>query len=115
MDNLALSADGSVIAATFPKVLHYISKASKDPAIHSPASAHRISINTGHGSYFGEKYKVEKVSYGIIRVFRAGGSSDVSVRYKIFEEDGSMLGSIATSAAMHQDSLYLHGTFSLVT
>ncbi|KAG8694762.1 hypothetical protein FRC09_009614, partial [Ceratobasidium sp. 395] len=85
LDNIALS-DGFVIAAAAPKVFHFIFNSAHNPAIPSPASAYRISINTGHSSYFGEKYKVEK----------------------IFEEDGSMLGSAATSAAMHGNKLYLH-------
>ncbi|KAG9126325.1 hypothetical protein FRC07_003892 [Ceratobasidium sp. 392] len=85
LDNLALS-DGFIIAAAAPKLFQFIFNSAHNPAIPSPASAYRISINTGHSSYFGEKYKVEK----------------------IFEEDGSLLGSAATSAAMHGDNLYLH-------
>ncbi|KAG8743249.1 hypothetical protein FRC10_012293 [Ceratobasidium sp. 414] len=61
LDNLALS-DGSVIAAAAPKLLHFIFKSVHNPTIHSPASAYRISMNTGHSSYFGEKYKIEKTS-----------------------------------------------------
>ncbi|KAG8743248.1 hypothetical protein FRC10_012292 [Ceratobasidium sp. 414] len=61
IDNLSLAPDGSVIAATLPKGLQFISQSAKDPSIPSPASAHRISINKDHSSYFGEKYKVEKV------------------------------------------------------
>ncbi|KAG8778187.1 hypothetical protein FRC12_025117 [Ceratobasidium sp. 428] len=87
MDNLALSADGSVIAAAFPKLFHYFSGSLKNPDIPSAASVFRISINTGNSGYFGEKYKVEK----------------------IFEEDGAMLGSLATTATVHKDTLYAHG------
>lgn len=87
IDNLSLAPDGSVIAATLPKALQFISQSGKDPNIPSPASAHRISINKGHTSYFGEKYKVEK----------------------IFEEDGTMLGSAASTAAEYEGELYLHG------
>lgn len=32
-----------------------------NPSIHTPSSALRITLNDGEGSYFGEKYKVEKV------------------------------------------------------
>ena len=31
--------------------------------VETPSSAHRITLNDGNGSYFGEKYKVEKVCY----------------------------------------------------
>ncbi|CAE6435371.1 unnamed protein product [Rhizoctonia solani] len=85
IDNLAASSDGSVIAATFPKLLDLM-KAVLDTSLTAPSSAHRISLNTGRGSYYGEKYKVEK----------------------IYEDNGD-LGSSVTSAALHGDSLYLHG------
>ncbi|KAG8743252.1 hypothetical protein FRC10_012296 [Ceratobasidium sp. 414] len=89
MDNLALS-DGSIIVAAFPKLFHYFSNSLKNPDIPSAASVLKISINTGNSGYFGEKYKVEK-------------------HLKIFEEDGTMLGSLATTAAVHGDILYVHG------
>jgi arylesterase/paraoxonase len=63
VDNLSLSPDGSVVAATFPKALEMSRAAFKNTSITAPAAAHRISINTGHGSYFGEKYKVQRVSH----------------------------------------------------
>lgn len=63
IDNLALSQDGSIIAAAFPKAAQFTQVAAQNTSITSPAGAFRISINTGHGSYFGEKYKVEKVSH----------------------------------------------------
>ncbi|KAG9094783.1 hypothetical protein FS749_011831 [Ceratobasidium sp. UAMH 11750] len=87
MDNLALSADGSIIAAAFPKLFHYFSNSLKNPDIPSAASVLKISANTGNSGYFGEKYKVEK----------------------IFEEDGAMLGSLATTATVYKDTLYVHG------
>jgi hypothetical protein len=58
---MALSSDGSIVAAAFPWALQFAEKASKNPNIPSPASAFRISANTGHSAYFDEKYKVEKV------------------------------------------------------
>ena len=33
-----------------------------NPSIMTPSSALRITLNAGEGSYFGEKYKVEKVN-----------------------------------------------------
>ncbi|CAE6474296.1 unnamed protein product [Rhizoctonia solani] len=84
IDNLAASSDGSMVAATLPKMFD-IMKAGKNTGFTAPSSAHRISINTGRGSYYGEKYKVEK----------------------IYEDNGD-LGSSATSAALHADNLYLH-------
>jgi arylesterase / paraoxonase len=32
-----------------------------NPSLRSPSSALRIVLNRGEGSYYGEKYKVEKV------------------------------------------------------
>ncbi|KAG8763775.1 hypothetical protein FRC11_012778 [Ceratobasidium sp. 423] len=60
IDNLSVASDGSVIAATFPRA-DKVLKSFKDTKLTSPSSAHRISINTGEGSYYGEKYKVQKV------------------------------------------------------
>ncbi|CAE6416109.1 hypothetical protein ACGC1H_007200 [Rhizoctonia solani] len=85
IDNLAVSSDGSVIATTLPKMFDAM-KAGRNTSLTAPSSAHRISINTGHDSYFGEKYKVKK----------------------IYEDNGD-LGSSATSAALHGNYLYLHG------
>ncbi|KAJ1304412.1 hypothetical protein OPQ81_005560 [Rhizoctonia solani] len=85
IDNLAVSPDGSVIAATLPKMIDLM-KAAHNTSLTAPSSAHRISLNTGRESYFGEKYKVQK----------------------IYEDNGD-LGSSATSAALHGDYLYLHG------
>ena len=42
-------------------VLHTLYVHFENPSINSPASALRITLNDGEGSYFGEKYKVEKV------------------------------------------------------
>ncbi|CAE6479863.1 unnamed protein product [Rhizoctonia solani] len=85
IDNLAVSLDGSVIAATLPKMFD-IMKAVRNTSLTAPSSAHLISINTGRESYFGEKFKVQK----------------------IYEDNGD-LGSSATSAALHGGDLYLHG------
>ncbi|KAG9103588.1 hypothetical protein FRC06_009722 [Ceratobasidium sp. 370] len=107
LDNLALS-DGSIIAAAAPKLLHFIFKSAHNPTIHSPASAYRISINTDQSSYFGEKYKIEKVLHFKRATAGANGSLSSFTLKKIFEEHGSLLGSAATTAAMHGDTLYLH-------
>ncbi|KAF8608964.1 serum paraoxonase/arylesterase [Ceratobasidium sp. AG-I] len=86
IDNLGLSSDGSIIAATIPKALQFTQESARNTSITSPAGAFKVSVNTGHGSYFGEKYKVEK----------------------IYEDDGT-LGSAASTAAMYNDILYLNG------
>ncbi|CUA74444.1 hypothetical protein RSOLAG22IIIB_05553 [Rhizoctonia solani] len=85
IDNLATSPDGSVIATTLPNIFD-IMRAGKNTSLTAPSSAHRVSINAGSESYYGEKYKVEKV----------------------YEDNGD-LGSSATSAALYQGHLYLHG------
>jgi hypothetical protein len=115
IDNLALSDDGSIVVASFPKALD-VYKSAKDISVTSPVSVHRISINTGHDSYFGEKYKVEKVCFYNHRLLRTSSSQCLFLCIdKIFEEDGSFLGSAATIAAMHQDNLYMHGTLSFMS
>ncbi|KAF8608962.1 calcium-dependent phosphotriesterase [Ceratobasidium sp. AG-I] len=88
VDNIGLSSDGSIIAATVLKAFEFQfqQNGAKNISATSPAGAYRISINTGHTSYFGDKYKVEK----------------------IYEDNGA-LGSISTTAAMYNDDLYLHG------
>lgn len=80
LDNLALSADGSIIAAAFPK-LHLLGDSMKNVSMTAPSAVLRISGAAANG-----KYKVEK----------------------IYEDDGQ-LGSFATTAAMHGDTLYIHG------
>ncbi|EUC64396.1 serum paraoxonase/arylesterase [Rhizoctonia solani AG-3 Rhs1AP] len=88
VDNLSVAPDGSVIATTFPKA-ELVLKSFKDTKVKSPSSAHRISINKGESSYYGEKYKVQK----------------------IYEDDGA-LGSSATSTAVYDGNIYLHGLMS---
>ncbi|CAE6407135.1 unnamed protein product [Rhizoctonia solani] len=88
IDNLAVAPDGSVIATTFPNVDATL-KSLKDNRVKSPSSAHRISINKGESSYYGEKYKIQK----------------------IYEDDGAM-GSSATTAAIHDGHIYLNGLMS---
>jgi hypothetical protein len=34
-----------------------------DPSVPAPSSALRMSINTGPGAFYGEKYKVDKAIY----------------------------------------------------
>ncbi|CAE7061263.1 unnamed protein product [Rhizoctonia solani] len=90
IDNLAASSDGSVIAATFPKLFDLVNAGRNvNPSVTAHSSAYRISLNTGSGSYYGEKYKVEKIY-----------------------EDNEGFGSSATSAAIYGDTLYLHGYFA---
>ncbi|CAE7133391.1 unnamed protein product, partial [Rhizoctonia solani] len=79
LDNLVLSADGSIIAAAFPK-LHLLGETMRNVSMTAPSAVLRISDATLDG-----KYNVEK----------------------IYEDDGQ-LGSFATTAAMHGDTLYIH-------
>ncbi|QRV79290.1 serum paraoxonase/arylesterase [Ceratobasidium sp. AG-Ba] len=89
-DNLSLGPDGSIVVATFPDAIRFVSQSAKNPNIPCPASVHRISVNNDRSSYFGERYKVEK----------------------IFEEDGTMLGSSASTAAIYGNKLYMHGVIA---
>ncbi|CEL61061.1 hypothetical protein RSOLAG1IB_04301 [Rhizoctonia solani AG-1 IB] len=82
MDNLALSTDGSIIAAAFPK-LHLAIDSAINSSVSVPSAVLRISDAT-----LGSAYKVEK----------------------IYEDEGQ-LGSFGTTAAMHGDTLFIHGRF----
>ncbi|KAG8747129.1 hypothetical protein FRC10_002178 [Ceratobasidium sp. 414] len=79
LDNLALSADGSIIAAGFPNP-HVIIPSSKNVSMTVPSAVLRITRGIGN------QYAVEKV----------------------YEDEGQ-LGSFATTAAMYKDTLYIHG------
>ncbi|KAF8608963.1 hypothetical protein BDV93DRAFT_541341, partial [Ceratobasidium sp. AG-I] len=86
VDNLALSSDGSIIAAAFPKS-HMLVAAARNINITVPSVVLRVSKRATLGSVSGKSlYKVEK----------------------IYEDKGE-LGSFATTAAMHGDILYVHG------
>jgi len=90
LDNLGLDKDGSVIAAGFPKGLD-MRKHMKNPSLRSPATAFKVSTNTGPNSFYGEKYKVEKV----------------------FEDDGAMVSGATT--VVHDSErglLFMHGITS---
>ncbi|KAH7339446.1 hypothetical protein B0J17DRAFT_655144 [Rhizoctonia solani] len=80
LDNLALSTDGSIIAAAFPKG-HLLGECKKSINVTAPSAVLRISDATLDG-----KYNVEKIY-----------------------EDNGQLGSFATTAAMYGDTLYIHG------
>ncbi|ELU39310.1 urea transporter [Rhizoctonia solani AG-1 IA] len=80
LDNLALSADGSIIAAAIPKV-HLLSDAMNNRSSNVPSTVLRVPNAT-----LGGNYKVEK----------------------IYEDEGQ-LGSFGTTAAMYEDRLFIHG------
>ncbi|KAB5590758.1 Serum paraoxonase/arylesterase [Ceratobasidium theobromae] len=75
LDNLAVSADGSIIAAAFPKA-HLIFPAARNSNITAPSGVLRLQKNSS---------KFEK----------------------LYEDDGQ-LGSFATTAAMYEDTLFIH-------
>ncbi|GAB1521480.1 hypothetical protein RhiTH_004576 [Rhizoctonia solani] len=67
LDNLALSADGSIIAAAIPKV-HLLSDAMNNRSSNVPSTVLRVPNAT-----LGGNYKVEKASYPrIVPFFQAG-------------------------------------------
>ncbi|KAJ7901720.1 hypothetical protein B0H14DRAFT_2668182 [Mycena olivaceomarginata] len=90
LDNLSVDTNGVVWAAAFPDasaiVAHIV-----DPSKLSPSSALSIAMNTGPGSFYGEKFKVTKV----------------------FEDDGTLAS--GTTNVVHdvkRKRLYLHGISS---
>ncbi|KAJ7718590.1 hypothetical protein DFH07DRAFT_1011604 [Mycena maculata] len=60
LDNLSVDEEGVVWAATFPYGLTML-KHIVNATLLSPASAHAVVRNTGPGSFYGEKFRVEKV------------------------------------------------------
>ncbi|KAJ8084864.1 hypothetical protein PM082_003641 [Marasmius tenuissimus] len=61
LDNLAVDSDGIVWAAGFPNG-HAMSIHMRNPSLRSPTGAWKFGINTGPSSFYGEKFKVEKVT-----------------------------------------------------
>lgn len=45
----------------FPDVFTFMFKHFSDPSVPAPSSALRMTLNTGSSSFFGEKYKLDKV------------------------------------------------------
>jgi len=90
LDNLSMDTDGVIWAASFPDAFALIRHIA-DPSKLSPTSAHSIAMNTGPGSFYGEKFKVTKV----------------------FEDDGTL--ACGTTSVVHDvqgKRLYLHGIAS---
>jgi len=87
IDNLSLDADGALYAGGFPKMFDTLKHF--ESADHKAASsALRITKNTGHDSFFGEKYKVDTV----------------------FEDDGSLMPPLMSVAVDAQrNRMFLHG------
>ncbi|KIM45408.1 hypothetical protein M413DRAFT_442080, partial [Hebeloma cylindrosporum] len=73
VDNLAVDAAGQLWVAGIPLALASLKHMAK-PSSLSPSTAFRLSINTGPNSFYGEKYRVQKV----------------------FEDDGSLMSGITS-------------------
>jgi len=91
IDNLSIDDEGFVWAAGLSDALTLVFKHFADPSVPAPSSALRMSINTGPGAFYGEKYKVDNV----------------------FEDNGSLASGI-TSVVHDSRSrrLFLHGLAS---
>ncbi|KAJ6499411.1 hypothetical protein C8R45DRAFT_114763 [Mycena sanguinolenta] len=90
LDNLSMDTDGVIWAAGFPDTFALVRHIA-DPSKLSPTSAHSIAMNTGPGSFYGEKFKVTKV----------------------FEDDGTL--ACGTTTVVHdveRKRLFLHGLAS---
>ncbi|RDB16671.1 Serum paraoxonase/arylesterase 2 [Hypsizygus marmoreus] len=87
LDNISIDSAGVLWAAGVVKVLTLM-KHFANPSISAPSSALRISLNTGPSSFYGEKYKIEKV----------------------FEDDGNIAsGSTSVVHDAERGRLFLHG------
>ena len=90
VDNLSIDQTGALWGAGLVHAMHLVDTHFETPSIHTPSSALRITLNKGEGSYFGEKYKVERV----------------------FEDDGKIAsGSTSVAYDAKRKKLYLHGTW----
>jgi len=91
LDNLAVDTNGALWAAGLTNALTLVNGHFENPSTPAPSSALRITINTGPSSFYGEKYKIDK----------------------IFEDDGSLASGV-TSAAFdsERNRLFLHGLAS---
>ncbi|KAL5484949.1 hypothetical protein ACEPAI_7591 [Sanghuangporus weigelae] len=88
VDNLSIDQTGAIWGAGLVHALHLVNVHFETPSINTPSSALRITLNEGEGSYFGEKYKVEK----------------------IFEDSGELAsGSTSVAYDAKRKKLYLHG------
>ncbi|KAJ3887484.1 hypothetical protein GG344DRAFT_90470 [Lentinula edodes] len=88
LDNLSLDHHGHLWAAAFPKAQDMVEHLTKNPLHLSPVAAFKISVNTGPGSFYGEKYAVEK----------------------IFENDGTIVsGSTSVVHDSERGMLFMHG------
>ncbi len=83
----------------------------KDPSVPASVAAWRFTLNTGPGSFYGEKYTVEKVrpmvedTPGILLI--SG--------FKAFEDDGSVVsGSTSVVYDSERKILYMHGKWVLL-
>ncbi|KAJ3926003.1 MAG: hypothetical protein NXY57DRAFT_780109 [Lentinula lateritia] len=91
LDNLSLDNNGHLWAAAFPKAQDMVEHLTKNPLHLSPVAAFKISVNTGPGSFYGEKYAVEK----------------------IFENDGTTVsGSTSVVHDSERGMLFMHGVAS---
>jgi len=88
LDNLSVDQDGALYVAEFPRVFHMAYNHLRDPKITSPSRVRKITLNTDESSFFGQKYKVEK----------------------IFEDDGKIASGITSAAFdVERKRLYMHG------
>ncbi|KAJ3915067.1 hypothetical protein F5877DRAFT_92430 [Lentinula edodes] len=88
LDNLSLDNNGHLWVAAFPKAQDMVEHLTKNPLHLSPVAAFKISVNTGPGSFYGEKYAVEK----------------------IFENDGTIVsGSTSVVHDSERGMLFMHG------
>ncbi|PAV18920.1 serum paraoxonase arylesterase [Pyrrhoderma noxium] len=91
IDNLSIDKDGSVWGAAFVHAMELVNVHFANPSINTASSALRITPNDGAGSYFGEKYKIERV----------------------FEDDGTLAsGTTSVAYDVKRKKLYLHGIAS---
>ncbi|KAL0956031.1 hypothetical protein HGRIS_002204 [Hohenbuehelia grisea] len=91
LDNLAVDENGALWAAGIPDALTTVFTHFQNPSIPAPSAGLRITLNFGPGSFYGEKYKVDKV----------------------FEDDGTLASGVTTVVYDSQRKrLFLNGLAS---
>jgi len=89
-DNLSVDDDGVLWAVGMPKFGKSLAKVDNPDRL-APSSIHRVSVNTGEGSFTGKKYLVEKV----------------------IEDDGTLIsGATAVVHDTRRKKLFIHGISS---
>lgn len=94
----------------FPRGLEAVKRYS-DLTLKAASGAFRFTTNTGESKFYGEKYKVDRVSCFVSLSSRNATISLIFVRVsQMFEDDGSVaMGATSVVYVPEKNLLFLHG------